>query len=220
MHLMKNDMAGAAVVLAALQAIAQSQLQVNVLAVLPLVENMPSGTAYRVDDVLAMLSGATVEVVNTDAEGRLILADAVYFAHTNAASHILDIATLTGAVGVALGDVAAVMTNNNDFCALLKNAARDSNERLWELPMFDEYARDLDSAVADMKHTAGRSAGAITAAKFIERFVKGTPWTHIDIGGTAEVDTSGGYLSAGATGYGVRTLVRLAQLFGNWYENI
>ncbi|MFA6074311.1 MAG: leucyl aminopeptidase [Negativicutes bacterium] len=212
MRLMKGDMSGAAACLAAIQAIAEYGWAVNLQVVLPLAENMPSGTAYKVDDILTMLNGKTVEVVNTDAEGRLILADALYYAKKSGVTGIIDIATLTGAASVALGDVAAIMTNNNKLCDTVKSAAAECNERVWELPMFDEYAEGLESTVADMTHCAGRGGGAITAAKFLEKFVDDIPWVHIDIGGAADIENPYGCLAAGCTGFGTRTLIRFAEL--------
>ena len=212
MRLMKGDMSGAAACLAAIQAVAEYGWSVNLQVVLPLAENMPSGTAYKVDDVLTMFNGQTVEVVNTDAEGRLILADALYYAKKSGVTGIVDIATLTGAASVALGDVAAVMTNNKALCDIVKSAAAECNERMWELPMFDEYAEGLESTVADMSHCAGKGGGAITAAKFLEKFVDETPWVHIDIGGAADIENPYGCLAAGCTGFGTRTLIRFAEL--------
>ena len=184
---MKCDMAGAAAVLGAMQAIAELDIPVNVLGVMALVENMPSGKAMKLGDVLHARNGKTIEVLNTDAEGRLILADALAYAVDQKADHLVDLATLTGACMVALGtDVAGVMSNDEAWSGQVQAAARGAGEMAWPLPMFPHYSDMIKSDVADMKNTGGsRYAGAIRAAKFLEEFVAGVPWVHLDIAGPA-----------------------------------
>lgn len=212
MEEMKDDMAGGAAVLGAMRAIAQLKPKLNILAVVPCTENMPSGHACRPGDVISSMNGKTIEVVNTDAEGRLILADAVTYAKEQGATHLIDLATLTGACVVALGTVASgVFTNQADWCQKLLDAAEKSGEKLWKLPLFPEYKELIKSSIADMKNSGGRDAGAITAACFIAEFAEQTPWIHIDIAGTVESNKDCGYQVKGATGTGVRTLVQLAE---------
>jgi leucyl aminopeptidase len=209
---MKCDMAGAAAVLAAMQAIAALRLHVNVNGYLPLVENMVSGKSLKLGDVLRARNGKTIEVQNTDAEGRLILADSLAYAVDDKVDRLVDLATLTGACMVALGtEVAGVMTNNTNWCQHVLSAAERAGEKAWPLPMFPFFSEMIKSSVADMKNTGGsRYGGAITAAKLLQEFVGEVPWTHIDIAGPAwaEKETSG--RDPGGTGYGVRTLVELA----------
>jgi leucyl aminopeptidase len=209
---MKCDMAGAAAVLAALGAIAELQLPVNVTGVLALVENMPGGRAMKLGDVLRARNGKTIEVLNTDAEGRLILADALSYAVDQGASHIVDLATLTGACMVALGhEVAGLMTNDESWGKSVLAAADAVGEKAWPLPMFPHYAEMIKSSIADIKNTGGsRYAGAISAAKFLEEFVGNTPWVHLDIAGPAWAERDSASRDAGGTGCFVRTLVELA----------
>ncbi len=210
---MKCDMAGAATVLGALCAIAQMRLPVNIVGLMGLVENMPSATAYKLGDVLTMRSGKTIEVHNTDAEGRLVLADVLNVAVEQGADRLIDLATLTGACVVALGnDVAGLMTNDQPWCDAIRDAAARCGERVWQLPMFAEYAEQIKSLVADFKNVGeGRFGGAITAAKLLEQFVEGRPWTHIDIAGPAFLDKPKAWMDAGATGALVLTLVEIAR---------
>ena len=209
---MKDDMAGAATVLAAVSAIAKLKLGVNILAVMPCTENLPSGLAFKPGDVLTAMSGKTIEVISTDAEGRLILADAITYARNLGATHIVDLATLTGACVVALGNITSgVMSNNDALKTQILKAAQISGERMWELPLFDEYKEQIKSQIADIKNTGGRPAGAITAAMFLAEFAEKTPWVHIDIAGTVSVDKDSGYNVKGATGVGVRTLIEFAK---------
>lgn len=211
MHEMKGDMSGGAAVMAALSAIAQLKLKMNVTAVIPATENLPSGKAVKPGDVLKAFNGKTIEVVNTDAEGRLILADALSYAVKQGLSPLVDIATLTGACHVALGKVCSgIFTNNQDFVDKVVKAGADAGERLWQLPMYEEYKEQNKSEVADIKNSGGRYGGAITAAQFLSEFVGDTPWSHIDIAGTFFNDKEQGYLVKGATGICVRTLVNLA----------
>ncbi|MSQ94561.1 MAG: leucyl aminopeptidase [Gemmataceae bacterium] len=212
---MKCDMAGAAAVLAAMQAIAELQLPVNVLGVMALVENMPSGKAMKLGDVLKARNGKTIEVLNTDAEGRLILADALAYAVDQKASHLVDLATLTGACMVALGyDVAGLMSNDDAWSQKVLSAAQAAGEKAWPLPMFPHYREMIKSDVADMKNTGGsRYAGAISAAKFLEEFVGETPWVHLDIAGPSWAEKENATREAGGTGCFVRTLVELVRIF-------
>jgi leucyl aminopeptidase len=213
---MKCDMAGAAAVLAAFQAVATLQLPVNLLGVMPLVENMLGGRAMKLGDVLHARNGKTIEVLNTDAEGRLILSDALAYAVDQKVDHIVDLATLTGACVVALGtEVVGVMSNNDAWSSQVQAAAKEAGEMVWPLPMFPHYSEMIKSSVADMKNTGGsRYAGAISAAKFLEEFVGTTPWTHLDIAGPAWADKDNTTRDAGGTGAMVRTLVALARAYG------
>jgi leucyl aminopeptidase len=209
---MKCDMSGAAAVLGALQAIAVLQIPLNVCGYLPLVENMPSGKALKLGDVLRARNGKTIEVHNTDAEGRLILADALAYAVDAKVDHLVDLATLTGACMVALGaEVAGLMSNDAAWCQRVQSAAERAGEKAWPLPMFPLYADMIKSTVADIKNTGGtRYGGAITAAKFLEEFVGKVPWTHIDIAGPAWAEHESPSRDPGGTGCFVRTLVELA----------
>jgi leucyl aminopeptidase len=212
MKTMKCDMAGAATVLGAMQAIARLKLPVNVIGLCGLVENMLSGSSYKLGDVLRARSGKTIEVLNTDAEGRLVLADVLDVCLQLGPAKIIDLATLTGACVVALGnDVAGLMTNNQPWADAVKSAADACGEPLWQLPMFPEYGEQIRSEVADIKNVGdGRWGGAITAAKFLEEFVAGKPWVHLDIAGPAFLESSKSWIEAGGSGYGVRTLVEVA----------
>jgi leucyl aminopeptidase len=209
---MKCDMAGAAVVLGAFAAVAELHVPVNMLGVLALVENLPSGKALKLGDVLRARNGKTIEVLNTDAEGRLILADALSYAVDHKADHLVDLATLTGACIVALGvEVAGLMGNDDDWCGQVLAAARRAGEKAWPLPMFPHYDEMIKSHVADIKNTAGtRYAGAITAAKLLEQFAGSVPWAHLDIAGPAWAEHESATRDPGGTGCFVRTLVELA----------
>ncbi|MFN0021188.1 MAG: leucyl aminopeptidase [Pirellulaceae bacterium] len=213
---MKCDMAGAATVLGAMQAIAQLRLPVNVIGLCGLVENMLSGSSYKLGDVLRARSGKTIEVLNTDAEGRLVLADVLDVALQHNPARLIDLATLTGACVVALGnDVAGLMTNNQPWCDAVSQAANAAGEQVWQLPMFAEYGEQIKSEVADIKNIGnGRWGGAITAGKFLEEFVDGKPWVHMDIAGPAFLDSSKPFLDAGGSGAYVRTLVEVARQGG------
>lgn len=208
---MKCDMAGAATVLGAMTAIARRKLPVNVVGYCGLVENMLGGKAYKLGDVLTARNGVTIEVHNTDAEGRLVINDVLSYAVDHGADRLIDLATLTGACVVALGeDVAGAFTNNQAWCDQVLAAAKSQGEDLWQLPMFDAYNELLKSDVADCKNVGGRWGGAITAAKFLEKFVAGKPWVHLDIAGPAFASASKGHREGGATGCLVRTLVEVA----------
>ena len=211
MEAMKGDMAGAAAVIAATAAIAGLQLPIHVTAVVPATENLPSGTALKPGDILRAMSGKTIEVINTDAEGRLVLADALHYARSRKATHLVDVATLTGACVVALGTVnSGAFTNNQLFLDKVVASGKAAGEKIWPLPMDPEYDELIKSDVAEIKNTGGRKGGAITGAKFLQHFVGDTPWVHLDIAGTSESDKDKGYQPKGATGVMVRTLANLA----------
>ena len=206
---MKYDMAGSGVVLGTMKALAKRKARVNVVGIIALCENMPSGTALKPADVLTTMSGQTVEVQNTDAEGRLILADALWYAQDRFKPQaMIDLATLTGAMVVALGEeYGGLFSNNHDLAAKLLKAGDDVGEPVWRFPMGPEYDRDIDSVIADMKNIgSGRGAGSITAAQFLERFVNKVPWAHIDIAGVAWNKKGRPLAEKGATGFGVRLL--------------
>jgi len=213
MHLMKEDMAGAAATVAAMQAIAQLRVSANVLGLIPAVENMPSGHAMRPGDVLKAMNGKTIEVLNTDAEGRIILADAVAYAQHLGAKKLIDAATLTGAVVVALGgQAAAVLGTSDEWIGRVRSAADQAGERVWPLPLWEEYLEQLRSDVADVANVGGRAAGTITGAMFIRQFVDpGVEWAHLDIAGVAWTEREAPYLPKGPTGIPTRLFVRLAE---------
>jgi leucyl aminopeptidase len=207
---MKGDMAGGAAVMAAISAVAQLKPKINVMAIVPATENLPGGGALKPGDVLTTISGKTIEVANTDAEGRLALADALGYAVKSGVKSIIDVATLTGACIVALGKVCSgAFGNNRKLMDKVIAAGDEAGERMWQMPMFDEYKEQIKSEVADIKNIGGRYAGAITAAKFLAEFVGDTPWVHLDIAGKELSDKERGYQLKGATGVPVRTLVNL-----------
>ena len=209
MEQMKADMTGGAEVLATVQAVARLRAQLNVIGILPVTENMPGGRATKPGDILKMLSGKTVEVQNTDAEGRLILADGLSYATRLKPKCIIDIATLTGACMVALGQHAIGMLGNNDqLKAKLKEAGEHSGERVWEMPLWDEYFEQLRSDVADMRNIGGRGGGMITAAMFLSKFVGDCPWVHLDIASTDWGNAERPYISKGPTAIGTRLLIQ------------
>ncbi|HEY3381559.1 MAG TPA: leucyl aminopeptidase [Vicinamibacterales bacterium] len=211
MERMKDDMAGGAAVLAAMRAIALLQVPVRVVAVVPAVENMPGGGATRPGDVLRGGGGRTVEVVNTDAEGRLLLGDALWYAQQLGATHLVDIATLTGACAVALGrSTAGLFGRPDSWRDRVRGAADRCGERVWPLPLIDEEREQLKSEIADTVNSGTRYGGAITGALFVGEFAVDRPWAHIDIAGPAWNSDAKPYQPKGATGYGVRTLVDLA----------
>lgn len=204
---MKSDKAGACAVLGAMQAIAQLQARRNVLGVIPTVENLPSGRAQRPGDVIRSMNGKTIEVINTDAEGRLILADALAYVQAFQPRCIVDIATLTGACVVALGHVrAGLFANDDDLCQEILAAADRCGEKLWRLPLDDAYYKAIESDIADVKNVGNRWGGAVTAAKFLQHFVDEQPWCHIDMAGLALYEKGKG---TGPTGFGARTLAEL-----------
>ncbi len=213
MKTMKCDMAGAATVVAAMQAVADLELPVNVIGIVGLVENMLGAAAYKLGDVLTARNGTTIEVLNTDAEGRLVLADALSVAVDLGAENIVDLATLTGACVVALGeDITGVMTNDDAWCNSVINAAKTADEDVWQLPMHRHFDEQIHSKVADIKNIgAGRWGGATTAAKLLERFVDSRPWVHLDIAGPSFRDKPTAWIDAGGSGVMVQTLVELCR---------
>jgi leucyl aminopeptidase len=211
---MKGDMAGGAAVIEATGAIAELGLPVRVLTVAAATENMPSGHAYRPGDIVTAANGKTIEITNTDAEGRLVLADALWYARQQGATHVLDLATLTGAMEIALGDLyAGVFANDQDWQRRVVEAGETSGDHVWAFPMHARYRRYVDSVFADLKNSSDlRQAGAVLAAAFLEEFAGDGPWAHLDIAGPAFLERSrGDYMSQrGGTGFGVRLIVELA----------
>ena len=211
MEKMKYDMGGGAAMLGAMRAIAQLKPAIPVTAFVPCVENMPGSRAQRPGDIVTAMSGKTIEVINTDAEGRLILADAMAYARKQGCTHMVDAATLTGAVVVALGHLRVGLFANNDALRDRVLAAADAEgERMWAMPMDDDYRDYLKTPFADIANVGGRWGGAITAAMFLKEFAEDTPWVHLDIAGTAWLDDAKPFAAKGPTGVPVRTLVRLA----------
>lgn len=209
METMKLDMSGGATVLGVMQVIAQLKPHVQVTGYIPATENMPSGTAQRPGDVIRYRNGKTVEVLNTDAEGRLILADALLQAVQEKPDVIIDLATLTGACVTALGgQIAGLFSNNDELADALLQCSKETGELLWRLPLVKEYKDDIKSSVADIKNVGGGNAGAIAAALFLEEFVSDVPWAHLDIAGPAFAEKDNPYIPKGGVGFGVRTLVR------------
>lgn len=215
MGAMKFDMGGAAAVIGAMSAIAGENLRLNVVAVVAACENLISGTGYRPGDIIGSMSGKTIQIESTDAEGRLTLADAVYYTVTKErADTVVDVATLTGAALIALGNTTTgVITNDDGLYKRLQAASEQSGERVWQLPSFPEYREQNKTAGADLKNTGGREAGTITAGLFIEAFVEEKPWLHLDIAGTAYTSKEQDYLTEGGTGVGVRILYHFAESF-------
>lgn len=212
MEKMKYDMCGAAAVIGAMQAIAQLKPSIPVLGVIPTVENMPGSKAQRPGDIVKSLSGKTIEILNTDAEGRLILADAITYAKQLGATHLVDAATLTGAIVVALGHhFSGIFANNDEFLARWSAAAKSSGEKMWHMPVDDDYREQLKTVYADIGNIGGRAGGASTAAAFLREFVGDTPWIHVDIAGTAWLDDEKPWMAKGPTAIPLATFVRLAQ---------
>jgi leucyl aminopeptidase len=212
MEKMKYDMAGGAAVIGAMRAIALLKPNVRVTGFIPAVENMVGSRAQRPGDIVTTLNGKTVEVLNTDAEGRMILIDAITYAIRQGCTHLVDAATLTGAIAVALGHIyAGAFTNNEELLGRVMAAAKTEGERMWQLPLDEDYKDYLKSAFADLPNIGGRYGGAITAAYFLKEFTEDKPWVHLDIAGTAWLDESKPYMAKGPTGLPVRTFVRLAQ---------
>jgi leucyl aminopeptidase len=208
---MKDDMSGGAAVIAAISAIAQLKPMINVIAVVPAVENLPSGTAIKPGDVLKAMTGKTIEIISTDAEGRLILADALGYVNKLKPKVIVDVATLTGACVVALGNICTgAFGSNQGLVNEVIAAGAEAGELIWQMPMYEEYKEQNKSSVADIKNVGDKGAGPITAAQFLAEFVGETPWVHLDIAGTGFDDKERKYLVKGATGVPVRTLVNLA----------
>ena len=217
MERMKDDMAGGAAVVAAMEAIARLRAPIRVVAVVPVTENMPGGRATRPGDVLRAASGTTVEVNNTDAEGRLILADALWHARQLGATHLVDVATLTGACVVALGRFVSGLFGTPDaWRDVVAETARRAGDRVWPMPLDDDYAEVLKSEIADLVNTGGRPAGAVTAAMFLKAFTGGVPWAHLDIAGTAWADEAKAWQPKGPCPVAVRTLAELAFSADRW----
>jgi leucyl aminopeptidase len=213
MEEMKYDMSGGAGVIAAMAAIGKLKPKVNVVGLVPATENMPGGKATKPGDIVKASNGKTIEVINTDAEGRLILADALCYANKLGATKIIDVATLTGAVVIALGHAAAAVVSNDDaFAAEFLQVARPTGERYWQMPYYDDYTAQIKSDIADIKNIGGRAAGTLTAAAFLREFVDGKPWIHLDIAGTAYLDNESAWQAKGPTGIPVRAFVALTEL--------
>jgi leucyl aminopeptidase len=211
MELMKDDMSGGAAVACAMRAIALLKAPMRVVGVVPATENMPGGRAIKPGDVLKSAAGKTVEVINTDAEGRLILGDALWYARRLGATHLVDVATLTGAIVVALGKVTSGLFGNSEaWIETVRRVADRAGDRVWPMPLFDDYREQIKSEIADMMNSGGRPAGSITAALFLKEFAEGVPWAHLDIAGTAWAEESKPYLPKGPSGVAVRTLAGLA----------
>jgi leucyl aminopeptidase len=209
MDKMKDDMSGGAAVLGAIRSAAALKLPLNIVGLLPATENMPSGSAYKPGDVLRTLSGQTIEIISTDAEGRLILSDALAYAHQYKPAVIVDIATLTGACRVALGQEAIGMLGTDDNVKQkMREAGEKTGERVWEMPLWEGYYDLIKSDIADMKNTGGRDGGVITAAALLSKFVQNYPWVHLDIAAMAWTEKDRPYTPKGATGIGVRLLTQ------------
>ncbi|HXI24041.1 MAG TPA: leucyl aminopeptidase [Pyrinomonadaceae bacterium] len=212
MELMKYDMTGAATVIGTMRAIAQLKPSIPVLGVAPCTENLPSGKATKPGDVLKAMTGKTIEVINTDAEGRLILADAIAYAKKLGATKIIDMATLTGAVSIALGDVnTAILGTDQELIDEVIASGVEVGEKFWQLPLDKEYTNQIKSDIADIKNVGGKKAGTITAAAFLKEFSEETPWAHLDIAGTAWGDPATSFRSKGPTGIAVRTLIEFIE---------
>jgi len=217
MDKMKDDMSGGAAVIAAMAAIARLKLPVRCLGIVPMTENMPGGRAIKPGDVVTSAEGKTVEILNTDAEGRLVLGDALWYARTLGATHLVDLATLTGAVVVALGKTTTGLFGRpQPWVDAVLEATRRAGDRSWPMPLFDDYKELLKSEIADFTNTGGRPGGSITGALFIKEFAGDLPWVHLDIAGTAWAEEAKPYQPKGATGVGVRTLIQLAMAAPAW----
>jgi leucyl aminopeptidase len=217
MERMKDDMAGGAAVVCAMRAIALLKAPINVIGIVPTTENMPGGRAVKPGDVLTSASGKTVEVINTDAEGRLILGDGLWYARKLGATHLVDVATLTGAAVVALGKAASALFGRpQSWVDAVSRAAQTAGDRCWPMPLYDEYADQIRSEIADIMNTGGRPAGACTAAIFLREFAGDVPWAHLDVAGTAWADEAKPWMPKGASGVAVRTLAELAFTASTW----
>jgi leucyl aminopeptidase len=215
MWMMKYDMAGAAAVVGAMESVARLNVPRRVIGVAVCVENMPDGDSFRPGDIWTGITGKSAEIISTDAEGRLILADALGYVAQYQPKAVVDLATLTGAIGVALGSQAAgLFANDAAFQEALLAASNTSGERIWPMPMYDEYKDEIKSEMAEVRNSAGRTAGVAASAKFIEHFTEGYPWAHLDIASMVWSQSDSNPLSPkGATGYGVRLLVELTQSY-------
>jgi leucyl aminopeptidase len=211
---MKYDMAGGAAMLGAMRAIALLKPQVRVTAIVCASENMPSGKAQKPGDIQIAMSGKSIEIINTDAEGRLVLADGLCYARQLGCTHLIDAATLTGAVVVALGHVnAGVFSNDEKMYESFSRALLKAGEKFWRLPLDEEYQESIRSNIADIVNSAGRGGGAVTAAMFLKEFAEDTPWMHLDIAGTAWMEEGKPWIAKGPSGIAVRSLVEFAQEF-------
>jgi leucyl aminopeptidase len=214
---MKYDMSGGAGVIAAMSALAGLKPKLNVVGIVPATENMPGGKATKPGDIVTAMNGKTIEVINTDAEGRLILADALVYANKLGATKIVDAATLTGACVIALGHASSAAISNNDaFAADFLTVAKPTGERYWQMPYYEDYTAQMKSDIADLKNTGGRAAGTLTAAAFLKEFVNDTPWVHLDIAGTAYLENESAWQAKGPTGTPVRAFVALAESLANY----
>ncbi|MDB5028090.1 MAG: Leucyl aminopeptidase, partial [Candidatus Eremiobacteraeota bacterium] len=212
MHEMKYDMSGGAGVIAAMWAIGKLRPKINVIGLIPSSENLPGPRAMKPGDILKAMNGKTIEVINTDAEGRLILADALCYAKQLGATKIIDAATLTGACVVALGHAASgTMSNDEKFVARFLEVVADVGERYWRLPLYPDYDTQIKSDIADLKNTGGRAGGALTAGAFLKAFVGDTPWIHLDVAGTAYLDGESSFMAKGPTGTPVRAFVNIVE---------
>ena len=212
MEEMKYDMSGGAGVIAAMSALGTLKPKLNVVGIVPATENMPGGKATKPGDIVTAMNGKTIEVINTDAEGRLILADALCYANKLGATKIVDAATLTGACVIALGHASsALVTNDDAFGAEFLSAAKPTGERYWQMPYYDDYTIQMKSDIADLKNTGGRPAGTLTAAAFLREFVSNTPWVHLDIAGTAYLENESAWQAKGPTGTPVRAFLALVE---------
>jgi len=217
MERMKDDMAGGAAVICAMRAIALLKAPIRVIGIVPSTENMPGGRAVKPGDVLTSASGKTVEVINTDAEGRLVLGDGLWYVRTLGATHLVDVATLTGACVVALGKAAsAIFGQPESWVEIVRATGQQAGDRLWPMPLYEEYADQLRSEIADIINSSGRPAGACTAAMFLKEFVGDMPWAHLDVAGTAWAEESKPWQPKGASGVAVRTLAELALTSAQW----
>jgi leucyl aminopeptidase len=217
MERMKDDMAGGSAVVCAMRAIAMLNAPIRVVGVVPTTENMPGGRAIKPGDVLKSAEGKTVEVINTDAEGRLILGDGLWYARQLGATHLVDVATLTGAIVTALGKLTSGLFGTpQSWVDVVHRVADRAGDRMWPMPLFEEYRDQIKSDIADMANTGGRPAGSVTAALFLKEFTGGLPWAHLDIAGTAWAEESKPYLPKGPSGVAVRTLVELAFTSREW----
>jgi leucyl aminopeptidase len=216
MDRMKDDMSGGAAVIGIMQAVAELDIPLHVVGLIPATENLPDGAALKPGDIITSMSGRTVEIITTDAEGRLILADALTYASRYQPAAIIDMATLTGACIIALGsDVAGIMGTNDKLVENIKHASDTTGEKIWQLPLWDEYGELLKSDIADIKNAGGRDAGAITGGFFLKEFAEKTPWVHMDIAGPVWTEKDKPYIPKGATGFGVRLIVNVLE---NWHR--
>jgi leucyl aminopeptidase len=215
MDRMKDDMSGGAAVIGIMQAVAELGIPLHVVGLVPATENLPDGAALKPSDIITSMSGKTVEIITTDAEGRLILADALTYASRYQPAAIIDLATLTGACVIALGsDVAGIMGTDGKLIEKIKYASDLTGEKVWHLPLWDEYGELLKSDIADIKNAGGRDAGAITGGFFLKEFADKTPWVHMDIAGPVWTEKDKPYIPKGATGFGVRLIVNLLENWG------